>query len=127
MNDLKSDKSEYEDSHLAEHEPNKSAHFLVPGVANEGALDEHQVQLLVSMGLANSVFNSSKLTFREEIMHPNLAAESESSAAEEEPDGSFKHSAFVRWFLRIDEEKIRPFLIYKYGQYCHENHHNEEN
>jgi hypothetical protein len=90
----------------------------LPGIVDQSGLDEHQIQILVSMGLGHLAFKgNATMTVRDEIAHPNLAHEESDSNDERPPDGSFKTSAFVRWFSRVDEEKIRPFLIYKYDRY----------
>jgi hypothetical protein len=52
----------------------------------------------------------------EEMTHPN---EEESEKLEEyDPDAPFHwpQSSFVRWFLRVDEETLRPFFIRKYSK-----------
>lgn len=52
----------------------------------------------------------------EEIIHPNEEQEDE----EENEDANQKNigwvnSRFVKWFGRVDEEKLRPFFIRKYN------------
>lgn len=56
------------------------------------------------------------LSMYEEIIHPNEEQEDE----EENEDANqinigWVNSRFVKWFGRVDEEKLRPFFIRKYN------------
>jgi len=57
----------------------------------------------------------------EEIVHPNEEKSMISDALSRRPSyllgaqpASWVNSAFVNWFVKFDEEKLRPFLIRNY-------------
>ena len=65
---------------------------------------------------ASSLFNESHY---EEIIHPNEEKpldESMVSNKDENEPASWATSSFVRWFLQIDENLLRPFFIRKYNK-----------
>ena len=72
----------------------------------------------------SEVRHGSDNTHHEEIYHPNEDKSMISDAVSRRPSylltigtqpNSWVDSAFVKWFAKFDEEKIRPFLIYKYN------------
>lgn len=54
-------------------------------------------------------------THYEEIIHPNEEQEENEEEGESKSNVGWVNSKFVKWFLRFDEEKLRPFFIRKYN------------
>lgn len=85
------------------------------------ATDEDEEEY-VEMQRKNSVMVMDELKKRrnssvyEEMTHPN---EEETEKLDDyDPSAPFHwpQSSFVRWFLKVDEEKLRPFFIRKYSK-----------
>lgn len=93
--------------------------MLVP--ATDEDKEEYLVERRNASYIADRFINEksvelSRGSVYEEIIHPNEEQEDE----EENEDANQKNigwvnSRFVKWFGRVDEEKLRPFFIRKYN------------
>ena len=52
----------------------------------------------------------------EEIVHPNEEKEENENVYDPNAPFHWPTSSFVRWFLKFDEEKMKPFFIRKYSK-----------
>lgn len=92
--------------------------MLVPATVEdkEEYLEERRtVSYIADKFINEKSVDVGRSTHYEEIIHPNEEQDENEVEGETKSNIGWVNSKFVRWFLKFDEEKLRPFFIRKYN------------
>lgn len=97
----------------------KVQQILVPATVEdkeEYLVERRTVSLAAETYINRAVEKARAMSHYEEILHPNEINEEDDSnnKSKQKSTIGWVNSKFVNWFLKFDEEKLRPFFIRKY-------------